>query len=78
MVLVMDCDYKNILDCAYNRKPQRVPLYDHYVSDRIMERLTGKKFADAIQSKETYDLYFENYCAFSATLVMTQLRLRLA
>lgn len=60
----MDCDYKNILDCAYNRKPQRVPLYDHYVSDRIMERLTGKKFADAIQSKETYDLYFENYCAF--------------
>lgn len=30
-------DYRNVVDCAYNREPKRVPLYEHNISPNIME-----------------------------------------
>lgn len=55
-------DYRNLVDAACNREPKRIPLYDHVVSDRIIEELTGTKF------RHLYDTdnraYFRAYCKF--------------
>jgi uroporphyrinogen decarboxylase len=58
-------DYRNIISAAFNRAAPRVPLYEHIISDIIMERILGKEFRDlygggAADKKE----YFRNYCAF--------------
>lgn len=29
-------DYRNIVDAAYNKKPNRIPLYEHNISAGIM------------------------------------------
>ena len=55
-------DYNNIVDCAKNKKPKRTPLYEHGISDTIMERITGKKFAHLLQTD--MDAYFKEYCDF--------------
>lgn len=46
-------DYRNIEACARNRKPNRVPLYEHNISDKIMERMTGKRFAHLLGEGST-------------------------
>jgi uroporphyrinogen decarboxylase len=60
-------DWQNFQACAYNKKPKRVPLYDHSVHPHIIERITGKQFA-AFQSgsaKQT-DAFYKNFCGFFA------------
>lgn len=52
-------DYRNIVDCAYNRKPKRIPLYDHSIDDGIAQRVTGRKFPDPAVD---LDGYFREYC----------------
>ncbi|MEI6646494.1 MAG: uroporphyrinogen decarboxylase family protein [bacterium] len=37
-------DYRNIEDAARNRKPRRVPLYDHGIHPAVMEPMLGKTF----------------------------------
>lgn len=37
-------DYRNIEDAARNRKPRRVPLYEHGFHPMVMEPLLGKPF----------------------------------
>lgn len=37
----MERNYKNIECCAKNEKPLYVPMYEHLISDKIMEKLTG-------------------------------------
>lgn len=39
-------DYNHILDAASNRKPRRVPLYEHGLDPAVMEPLLGKPFWD--------------------------------
>ena len=55
-------DYKNIEDCAFNRKPKRVPLYEHNISAGMMERILNVKFADCLYSDP--NRYFKEYCRF--------------
>ena len=31
-------NYQNVVDCAYNREPKRVPLYEHNISANIMDK----------------------------------------
>lgn len=57
-------NFFNIVHCALNKKPERVPLYEHNVSVHIMETLMNVKFSDYIANPETYDKFFENYCNF--------------
>ena len=59
-------DYRNIEACARNRKPNRVPLYEHNISDKIMERMTGKRFAHLLGegSDDALEEYFSHYCGF--------------
>jgi len=38
-------DYNNILNAVSNRKPNRLPLYEHIISPFIMEKVMDVKFA---------------------------------
>jgi uroporphyrinogen decarboxylase len=58
-------DFNHILDAAHNRKPQRVPLYEHGFHPKVMEPLLGKPFWDMMFSGkhpdavEAYRRFFE-------------------
>ena len=39
-------DYRNTVNAALNKKPDRIPMYEHSISTEIMEKISGKKFAD--------------------------------
>ncbi len=58
-------DYRNVLDAARNRRPRRLPLYEHYIAPTKMEEITGKPFA-ALARGDRADKaeYFDRYCAF--------------
>jgi len=43
-------DYHNIVQAARNEKSARIPLYEHIISPLIMEKITGKRFADLASS----------------------------
>ena len=37
-------DYANVVDAAYNIMPKRIPIYEHIISDRVMEQILNKEF----------------------------------
>ena len=55
-------DYHNLVDAARNRKPARVPLYDHVVSPVVIEALTGRPFAHLLERDP--EKYFAEFCDF--------------
>ncbi|MCL2833991.1 MAG: hypothetical protein FWD78_12535 [Treponema sp.] len=58
-------DYNNILSAALNKKSARMPLYEHMISVRIMETITGKKFSDLFRGGYNDKIeFFRNYCGF--------------
>jgi uroporphyrinogen decarboxylase len=58
-------DYRNIVSAANNRAASRVPLYEHLISDTIMEKILGREFRE-LYTGDTTDRkeYFRNYCEF--------------
>lgn len=58
-------DYHNLVDAAFNREPARLPLYEHNVSSKIIEQITGKSFVPLMEGDDA-DLraYFTHYCGF--------------
>lgn len=58
-------DYQNIVKAANNIEVERIPLYEHIISPKVMEEITGKKFADLYNGDDAdLDEYFRNYCQF--------------
>jgi len=58
-------DYRHIVSAAKNEKPSRLPVYEHVISDLIMEKILGKKFADLLNGDDAdVKEYFKNYCRF--------------
>lgn len=58
-------DYRNILDAAWNRKPKRLPLYEHIICAEIMEKILGEKFAGLIDGDANdQKRFFELTCRF--------------
>ena len=41
-------DYRNLVEAAYNRRPERLPLYEHIVDHAVMGRVLGPELARAI------------------------------
>jgi uroporphyrinogen decarboxylase len=39
-------NYRNLVEAARNRPPARVPLYEHIISDEVMEAVLGCRFAE--------------------------------
>ncbi len=58
-------DYRHVEDVLRNRRPARLPLYEHLVSARVMERILGVRFAD-LERGDARDRaeYFRQYCRF--------------
>lgn len=58
-------DYQNIIDAARNIQPKRMPLYEHIISDRVMEKILNKGFSEQIRGSENDRKdYFRNYNGF--------------
>ncbi len=38
-------DYTNIIKAARNIQPERMPLYEHIISEKVMETIMNKKFS---------------------------------
>ncbi|MDR1566791.1 MAG: hypothetical protein LBS48_05865 [Treponema sp.] len=58
-------DYRNIVNAALNKKSARIPLYEHAVSTRIMEKIQGNEFASLAggDHKDKVE-FFRRYCGF--------------
>ena len=58
-------DYRNIVNAAKNLKTARIPLYEHTVSPKIMEKLLNKKFSDlnngSMSDKNEYYKHHNNF-----------------
>ena len=58
-------DYNNIVKAAENKKPERIPLYEHTVSHKIMETMRGVRFSDLYNGTYQDKLeFFRHYSAF--------------
>ncbi|MHB1454865.1 MAG: uroporphyrinogen decarboxylase family protein [Saccharofermentanales bacterium] len=58
-------DYRNIENAARNIEADRLPLYEHNISDGIMEKVLGRSFRHLLGgSREDVSEYFRNYCDF--------------
>ncbi len=59
-------DYNNILMAAGNKEAKRMPLYEHGISERVMEDIMNKKFRDLYQGnrddkREFFRIYNDFY-----------------
>ncbi len=59
-------DYNNLVSCAYNRKPGRIPLYEHNISETFMESVSGRSFVHLLETD--LDGYYAEYCGFQKDL----------
>lgn len=58
-------DYRTMLDVLANRRPARLPIYEHIISPKIMERTLGTQFAELIDGGPSDQLeFFRQYCRF--------------
>ncbi len=58
-------DYCNIVDAANNKRPVRLPLYEHIINVGFIEKAQGNPFAD-LQTGDDADLreFFRRFCGF--------------
>ena len=58
-------DYRYMLEVLLNRRPDRLPLYEHIISPRIMERILNTSFAELEEgSLSDQAEFFNQYCRF--------------
>lgn len=58
-------DYHHILDVLANRRPNRLPVYEHIISVETMERVLNIPFPAMDPSNEKeLDAFFQEYCRF--------------
>lgn len=64
-IMGFEPDYTHILNAAQNIQPNRMPLYEHLISDSFMEEIINKKFTNLIQGnrsdKREYMRYYVNF-----------------
>lgn len=58
-------DYHHMLDVLANRRPARLPVYEHHISPLVMEKILGQRFAELINGNDA-DVaeFFRHYCRF--------------
>lgn len=58
-------DYRYILDAVNNRKPSRLPVYEHLINPPFMEKLLNVQFAGCGEGNQAeLEFFFQNYCRF--------------
>jgi uroporphyrinogen decarboxylase len=58
-------NYRHMVEVLHNRRPARLPLYEHIISPKIMEKILAVEFA-GLQGSAGPDLreFFIHYCRF--------------
>ena len=58
-------DFRNMLAVLANNRPARLPVYEHIISPKIMEKILGVEFA-SLEDGNQADLkqFFTQYCRF--------------
>lgn len=58
-------DFNNVIMAAKNIAPARIPLYEHIISEKVMERIMNKRFLDLYNGgREEKREFFRNYNNF--------------
>ena len=58
-------DYRYMLAVLNNRRPARLPIYEHIISPLIMEKVLETQFASLINGRPVdQEQYFHQYCRF--------------
>lgn len=58
-------DFNNIVMAARNIAPERIPLYEHIISEKVMEQIMNKKFLELYYgSRDEKREFFRNYNSF--------------
>ncbi|MBN1541813.1 hypothetical protein JW992_06675 [candidate division KSB1 bacterium] len=58
-------DYRHVLAVLENRRPQRLPIYEHLISPSIMAAILRTDFAGLIDGDESdQSEFFRHYCRF--------------
>jgi uroporphyrinogen decarboxylase len=67
--MTFQSNYTYMLDVLANRRPARLPIYEHIISPVIMEQVLGASFA-ALEQGDDADLneFFRHYCRFWAEM----------
>ena len=60
--MIFQPDYHHFSDVMRNVRPARLPIYEHLISDRVMEEVLNHKFADLVH--EDLPEYFRHYVRF--------------
>jgi uroporphyrinogen decarboxylase len=54
-----------MIDVLCNRRPARLPVYEHIISPKIMEKIMGVQFADLIKGNAAdLEMFFQQYTRF--------------
>ena len=62
-------DFSNIVMAARNVRPKRMPLYEHIISEKVMEIVMNREFRDLYNgSREDKKEFFRNYTHFFRTM----------
>ena len=58
-------DYQHVVDAARNRTPRRLPLYEHIISEEVMEEILGKRFLNLYKGDGSdREEFFKTYVSF--------------
>ncbi|MDB4582042.1 hypothetical protein N9164_02710 [Draconibacterium sp.] len=57
-------DYNNMLDVLYNRKPKRLPLYEHHIDVPFISKYIGEKLEIEGDSSADYENYYRKVIGF--------------
>ena len=62
---VFEPDYRHFAAVMANRRPGRLPLYEHIVSPSVMEKITGVQFAGLLEGSPLDQReFFDRFCDF--------------
>ena len=58
-------DYRNMVEVLSNRRPERLPVYEHLISTGIMEKIQNVRFAELVNGdRSDRQEHFKQYCRF--------------
>jgi len=57
-------DYRNILDVLNNKKPKRLPIYEHHIETPFISKSLGKEIILQGNSAKDYEEYYKTIIAF--------------
>ena len=57
-------DYHNLLDVVYNRKPKRLPLYEHIIDVPFVSKAIGKELVPQGNSAKDFEAFYSELIGF--------------